>query len=182
LSKGKKWEKKIMKNNNEIVFKSMVSSWIAGLYWAILIFLIVMFIGVPLFTPMTFFGKSIFVITFFIVFLIILYILFRAYRLSFIISKDRLLINGLFKNHDIMFSDINEVKKIPIPFGFRLFGASFLGGRFYLPGIGNATVAMSNFDDGVLVSTKKGYNFVITPKNPMEFIDNMKNHVKNEKM
>ncbi|PNX49828.1 MAG: hypothetical protein BV457_00380 [Thermoplasmata archaeon M9B1D] len=171
-----------MENNNEIVFKSVVSSWIAGLYWAILIFLVVMFIGVPLFTPMTFFEKSIFVLVFIIVFLIILYTLFRAYRLSFIISKDRLLITGLLKNHEIMFSDIKDVKKVPIPFGFRLFGASFLGGRFYLPGVGNATVAMSNFDDGVLVSTKKGYTFVITPKNPMEFIDDMKNRVKNEKM
>jgi len=37
---------------------------------------------------------------------------------------------------------------------------------------------MSNFDDGVLISTKKGYNFVITPLNPMKFIDDMKKHVK----
>ena len=171
-----------MKNDNEMVFKSKVSNWIAGLYWAILIFLAVIFIGIPLFASMTFFEKSIFVIAFFIVFLIIVYTLFKAYRLSFIISRDRLIIDGLLKKHNIVFSDIKEVKKVPIPFGFRLFGASFLGGRYYLPGIGNATVIMSNFDDGVLVSTKKGYNFVITPKNPMEFIDNMKNRVKNEKM
>jgi hypothetical protein len=171
-----------MKNNNEIVFKSTVSSWIAGLYWAILIFLVVMFIGIPLLAPMVFFDKIIFIITFFIVFLIIIFILFRAYKLSFIISKDSLTIGGLLKKHDIMFSDIKEIKKVPIPFGFRLFGASFLGGRYYLPGVGNATVAMSNFDDGVLISTKKGYNFVITPSNPMKFIDDMKNRVKNEKM
>lgn len=167
-----------MKNNNDVVFKSKVSSWIAGLYWAILIFLVIMFIGVPFFAPMTFFNKINFVIVFFIVFLIILYTLFRAYRLSFIISKDRLLIGGLLKKHNIMFSDIKEVKKVPIPFGFRLFGASFLGGRYYLPGVGNATVAMSNFDDGVLISTKKGYNFVITPLNPMKFIDDIKKHIK----
>ena len=167
---------------NNIDFKSRVSKWIAGLYWTILIFLAIMFIGIPIFAPMTFFNKIIFVIAFFIVFLIIVFTLFRAYRLSFVISKDRLLIGGLLKKHEIMFSDIKEVKKVPIPFGFRLFGASFFGGRYYLPGVGNATVAMSNFDDGVLISTKKGYNFVITPKNPMEFIDNMKNRVKNEKM
>ena len=167
-----------MKINNDFVFKSKVSNWIAGLYWAILIFLAIMFIGIPLLAPMTFFDKIIFVISFFIVFLIIVFTLFRAYRLSFVISKDRLLIGGLLKKHEIMFSEIKEVKKVPIPFGFRLFGASFLGGRYYLPGVGNATVAMSNFDDGVLVSTKRGYNFVITPLDPLKFIDNMKKHIK----
>ena len=167
-----------MKNKNDIIFKSKVSNWIAGLYWAILIFLAVMFIGIPLFASMTFFDKIIFVIAFFIVFLIIVFTLFRAYRLSFVISKDRLLIGGLLKKHEIMFSDIKDVKKVPIPFGFRLFGASFLGGRYYLPGVGNATVAMSNFDDGVLISTKKGYNYVITPINPLKFIDDMKKHIK----
>jgi len=167
-----------MKNKNDIIFKSKVSNWIAGLYWAILIFLAVMFIGIPLFASMTFFDKIIFVIAFFIVFLIIVFTLFRAYRLSFVISKDKLLIGGLLKKHEIMFSDIKDVKKVPIPFGFRLFGASFLGGRYYLPGVGNATVAMSNFDDGVLISTKKGYNYVFTPINPLKFIDDMKKHIK----
>ena len=163
---------------NNIVFKSRVSKWIAGLYWTILIFLAIMFIGIPLLAPMTLFDKIIFVIAFFIVFLIIVFTLFRAYRFSFVISNDRLLIGGLLKKHEIMFSDIKDVKKVPIPFGFRLFGASFLGGRYYLPGVGNATVAMSNFDDGVLVSTKKGYNYVITPINPLKFIDDMKKHIK----
>ena len=167
-----------MKNKNDIIFKSKVSNWIAGLYWTILIFLAIMFIGIPLLAPMTFFDKIIFVIAFFIVFLIIVFTLFRAYRLSFVISKDRLLIGGLLKKHEIMFSDIKDVKKVPIPFGFRLYGASFLGGRYYLPGVGNATVAMSNFDDGVLVSTKKGYNYVLTPINPLKFIDDMKKHIK----
>ena len=167
-----------MNNENDNVFKSKMSKWIAGLYWSILIFLAVMFIGVPIISPMAFFEKSIFFITFFIVLLIIGFTLFRAYRLSFIISKDRLLIGGLFKNYNILFSDIKDIKKVPIPFGFRLFGASFLGGRYYLPGIGNATVAMSNFNDGVLVSTKKGNYFVITPLNPMQFIKNLKNRIK----
>jgi len=163
---------------NDVVFKSKVSRWIAGLYWAILIFLAAMFIGIPLLAPMTIFNKIIFVIVFFVVFLIIIFTLFRAYRLSFIISKDRLLIDGLLKKHEITFSEIKKVQKVPIPFGFRLYGASFLGGRYYLPGVGNATVAMSNFDDGVLISTKKGYNFVITPSNPSKFIDDMKKYIK----
>ena len=167
-----------MKNNNDIVFKSRVSRWIAGFYCAILIFLGVMCIGVPFFTSMTFYNKIIYVTVFSIVFLIIFYTLFRAYKLMFVITKDGVLINGLLKKYKIIFSDVKEVKKVPIPLGFRLFGASFIGGRYYLPGVGNATVAMSNFDDGVLISTKGGYHYVITPIHPMRFIDDMKNHVK----
>lgn len=167
-----------MKQKNELSFSSKVSKWIAGLYWVTLIFLIILFIGIPFTTPMTFFEKSIFLILFFIIILIIFYTIFRGYRLNFIISNDRVIISGLLKKHEIMYSDIKEVQKIPIPFGFRLFGASFLGGRYYFPGVGNAIVAMSNFDDGVLISTKKGYNFVITPSDPLRFINLIKKRMK----
>jgi hypothetical protein len=163
-----------MNNDNNVVFRSKVSRWIAGLYWGTLIFLAVMFIGISLFTPMDYFADVILFVTFFFIFVIILFTLYRAYRLNFIISKDTLFIQGLVKKHEIVLSEITDVRKVPIPFGFRLFGASFLGGRYYLPGVGNATVAMSNFDDGVLISTKKGYNYVITPLNPMKFIDDIK--------
>jgi hypothetical protein len=166
-----------MKNNKDILFKSKVSNWIAGLYWSILIFLVIMFIGVPFLSPMTFVEKNIFVINFLIIFLIIGFTLFKAYRLHFIISKKSLIISGLLKNHTILFSDINEVTKVPIPFGFRLFGASFLGGKYYFPGIGNAWVAMSNFDDGVMITTKLKKNYVITPKNPTKFIKLIKEEI-----
>jgi hypothetical protein len=167
-----------MERKDDIVFKSRVSHWIAGLYWAILIFLCIMFIGIPLATPMPLVETSIFVITFLVVLFVIVFILFRAYHLSFVIANDSLMIGGLLKKHELLFSDIKEVGKIPIPFGFRLFGASFLGGRYYFPGVGNATVAMSNFDDGVLVTTKKGYNFVVTPLQPLKFIDTLKKKIK----
>jgi hypothetical protein len=167
-----------MKINNEKIFKSKISKWIAGLYFATLVFLVIMLIGIPLIAPMTFFEKSVFVIIFFVIILIIAFITFKAYKLSFIISTDSFIINGILKKHNIIFSDIKEIKKIPIPFGFRLFGASFLGGKYYFPGIGKASVAMSNFDDGVLITTKKENNFIITPKNPLRFIDDLKKEIK----
>ena len=169
---------KKMNIDNDIIFKSKVSKWIAGLYLAILIFLVIMFIGMPFVAPMTFLEKIIFITIYFIVFLVIIFTLYRAYRLIFIISKDRLVIGGLLKKHIIMFSDIKEVKKTVIPLGFRLFGASLLGGRYYFPGVGNASVAMSNFDDGVLITTKEGYNFLITPMEPLRFIDILKDEIK----
>jgi hypothetical protein len=163
------------KNNN--IYRSKVSKWIAGFYFVILLYLLIMLIGIPLFTSMTAFEKSVFIGMFLIITIMISFIIFRAYRLNFIISKDSVVIDGLFKKHKIMISDIKEVKKIPIPFGFRLFGASFLGGRYYIPGIGKASIAMSNFDDGVLIITKRKNNFIITPKNPLKFLDYLKREI-----
>jgi hypothetical protein len=51
----------------------------------------------------------------------------------------------------------------------RLFGASFYGGYYYFPSIGKTFVVMTNFNDGVLIKTKKG-NYVITPSRPGDFI------------
>jgi hypothetical protein len=164
--------------DNNKIFKSKVSKWIAGFYFVILLYLLTMLIGIPLFTSMTAFEKSIFIVMFLIITIMISFIIFRAYRLNFIISKDKFMINGLIKKHEIMFSDIKQVKKIPIPFGFRLFGSSFLGGIYYFPGIGKASVIMSNFNDGVLITTKKDNNFIITPKNPLNFIDSLRREIK----
>lgn len=167
-----------MNSNNDIIFKSKVSKWIAGLYLVIMIFLVIMFLVIPFVVPMTFLEKIIFVTIYVIIFLIFIFTLYRAYRLIFIISKDKLIIGGLVKKHVIMYSDIKEVKKTLIPLGFRLFGASLLGGRYYFPGVGNASVAMSNFDDGVLITTKNGYNFLITPMEPLRFIDSLNDEIK----
>ena len=167
-----------MNSNNDIIFKSKVSKWIAGLYLVIMIFLVIMFLVIPFVVPMTFLEKIIFVTIYVIIFLIFIFTLYRAYRLIFIISKDKLIIGCLVKKHVIMYSDIKEVKKTLIPLGFRLFGASLLGGRYYFPGVGNASVAMSNFDDGVLITTKNGYNFLITPMEPLRFIDSLNDEIK----
>lgn len=43
-----------------------------------------------------------------------------------------------------------------------------------MPGIGKAWVTMGNFQDGVLISTKKGKHYVITPQEPLKFIETVK--------
>ncbi len=167
-----------MNSDNDIIFKSRVSKWITGLYIGILIFLFMMFIGMPFIAPMVFFEIIVFVAVYFIIIVVFVFTLYKAYRLVFIISKDQLIIVGLLKKHNIIFSDIKDVKKFPIPLGFRIFGASLLGGRYYFPGVGHASVAMSNFNDGVLVTTKNNYNFLITPMEPLRFIDSLKDRIK----
>jgi hypothetical protein len=154
----------------EAVFGSRMSGWIAGLYWGILIFLGAVLIGVPLLAGMTLLEGSIFSVVFAFIIIIFICILASAYRMSFVIAKDEIIIRGVFRTSRIRKNEIKSVQKTPIPTGFRLFGASFLGGWYYLPGIGTAWVAMTNFSDGVLITTKQGKHFVITPVNPEKFI------------
>jgi len=133
---------------------------------------------VPVMAGMKYIENTLFVTAFFgvfsVVIIVIAFTIKRAYGMKFSLTKDRLVIHGIFKKNVIKRSDIVSVEKVPIPFGFRLFGASFLGGWYYLPGIGKAWVTMGNFRDGVLITTREKSHYVITPRNPMEFIRKLK--------
>lgn len=159
-----------MNDVNDIIFKSRFSKWIAGMYWIVLASQIIILFGIPLTVPMTFVVKGLFVFIFTCISIMFVYLIWKGYTMEFIISKKQIIIYGLLRKISIDISNVENIKKIPIPFGFRLFGAQFLGGVYYFPGIGNASVTMNNFDDGVLITTKQKKNYVITPQNPQDFI------------
>ena len=92
-----------------------------------------------------------------------------------LVIKASVLIGG---TKTIPLETIESVERTHIPFGFRIFGASFYGGYYYLPGIGSAFLVMTNFKDGVLVKSKQG-TYVITPRNPEKFMGMVKNAEKN---
>lgn len=155
---------------NETRFETRLSKWIAGMYWGILVFLVVLLVTMPLVTTMSYYELLAFVGLFICILVLFVFILFRAYTMQYIVTADKVVIRGLFRTRDIPLSTLESVRKVPIPFGFRLLGSSFLGGWYYLPGIGRAWVAMTNFEDGVLLTTKKGKHFVVTPEKPQDFI------------
>ena len=78
----------------------------------------------------------------------------------------------------ISLDTIESAERTLIPFGIRLFGASGYGGYYYFPNIGRAFVVITNFKDGVLIKAKQG-SYLITPKNPEEFIESIKKMRKN---
>jgi len=152
------------------VYRPRFSRWIMGMYWAILIIFAMIVAFSLLFSDMATPVFAILAVTFSAVTLLIAFIMLRAYRMKFAVTPTHVIINGVFRRSVIKRSDIKAIEKTPIPFGFRLFGASFLGGLYYLPGIGRAWVSMGNFNDGVLITTKQGNHYVITPQKPLEFI------------
>lgn len=124
---------------------------------------------------MSIWERNLLTIVFFIIAIIFIWIFKRAYNMEFKISQGKLTIRGVFKTHNIPLTDIEKCGRSPIPFGIRIFGASGLGGWYYLPGIGRTWVSMGNFSDGVLIITKNQKRFVITPMNPDKFVNEIKN-------
>lgn len=145
------------------------------LYWGILAFLLIMLIGVPFFArdDMKSNERLLFYIVFTLLFIWFCWIIFKVYNMNYELVNDRLIIHGAFNTNTIHIHNIEEIKLSAIPFGIRLFGGSFVGGRYYLPGIGKAWVAMTNFKDGVLITTRDQENYVITPANPKQFIEDI---------
>ncbi len=153
-----------------LVFKPRLSRWIMGMYWLIVISFFAMLIGIPLMGDMGPFAYTLFVSVFSMVIIILVFVIMKAHRMKFTVTQTQIIISGVFRKNVIEKSDIQTIEKTPIPFGFRLFGASFLGGLYYLPGIGKAWVSMGNFEDGILITTKQKKHYIITPQKPLNFI------------
>jgi hypothetical protein len=146
---------------------------IVGLYLATIVFLSVLgifFLYASLYTPMGSQGLWA-LIAVLLVEGVMIILLTSIYRTRYIITEDRLIIKTsrlIGGSKEILLKGIESVEGSLIPFGIRLFGASFHGGYYYIPSIGRAFVAITNFKDGLLVKTREG-NYLITPKDPEEF-------------
>jgi hypothetical protein len=87
-----------------------------------------------------------------------------------LVVKASMLVGGTQR---VPLKTIKSVQRTLIPFGLRLFGASFYGGYYYFPSVGRVFMIMTNFKDGVLIKAERE-NYVITPKDPDNFIEEIK--------
>jgi hypothetical protein len=157
-----------------LVNKPRVSKVIAGTYMVFVFFiavLIVFFAYASFFTPMGIMGLAAVAVSIFVE-VIMLLILDSIHRTRYVLTNDELLIRAtrlIGGSKRIHLRDVEHVEKTLIPFGIRLFGASFHGGYYQIPGLGRAYMIMTNFEDGVLIKTKYG-NYIITPEKPEDFM------------
>jgi len=103
--------------------------------------------------------------------LIMVLILVSLYRTRYILTDEELIIKTTILiggSKTISLKTMGSVEKTLVPFGVKLFGASFHGGYYHIPGLGRAFLTITNFKDGLLIKTDRR-NFVITPSNPLEF-------------
>ena len=132
--------------------------------------LIIFFLYAGFFTPM---GTSGFAaaIGVSVIEIIMLLILRSLYTTRYVLTDRELAIRTtkLIGGSKIISLDSMEtIEKTLIPFGIRLFGASFHGGYYKIPSIGRAFLAITNYNDGLLIKSKKG-KYIITPKDPLTF-------------
>lgn len=102
---------------------------------------------------------------------ILILILRSLYETRYILTDEELLIKTtklIGGEKRIPLDMVESVEKTFIPFGIRLFGASFHGGYYKIPGLGTAFLAITNFDDGLLIKTKHR-NYIITPRASVDF-------------
>jgi hypothetical protein len=79
-------------------------------------------------------------------------------------------------NKRIPLEEIELVERTLIPIGLKLWGASFHGGFYRIPGLGKAFLAITNMGDGVLIRTQS-MNYIISPSEPDDFIDSLRSRM-----
>ena len=89
------------------------------------------------------------------------------------IKDGRLISSAPLVKIDVRLDEIKEIKRTMVPFHIRV-GVSFYCGWFYLFGVGWTTAIITNLNDGVLIKTKDGNNYLITPSSPDIFITQLK--------
>lgn len=166
----------------EIVNKPEVSRFVAWLYAGMTIFiavLIAFFTYAGLYTPMGTIG-IVAVAILVVIETVILSILASICRTRYILKDEELVIKAsrlIGGSKRIPLKTIKSLKRTLIPYDFRIFGASLYGGHYYLPGLGRAFMTITNFNDGLLIKAERG-NYVITPKNPESFKENVNRMLK----
>ena len=145
-------------------------AWLYGIVLVFILLLVLLFSYAAFFTPLGVGGMIASLVLAFVG-TVILLILLSLYRTRYILTerdliiKTSMLIGG---GKTIALSDVKTVEKVMIPFGIRLFGASFHGGYYYVPNLGKAFLSITNFKDGLLIKTDEK-NYIITPSDPTEF-------------
>lgn len=162
-----------------MVNQPRVSRFIAGTYIAFAVFiaaLVAFFAYASSFTAMGIVVLASIAAVLVFAEIIMLLILVSIHRTKYILTDEELIIKTtklIGGGKHIYLKDVVSIERALIPFAIRLFGASFHGGHYYIPRLGRAFMVITNFDDGVLIMTKHE-NYIITPKNPENFIESMK--------
>ena len=166
-----------------IINKPEVSKTIVLMYKVLVIFIIavtVFFFYAALFTPMGIIGIVALSVSV-LAAVIMLLILASLYRTRYILTDQELIVNTtklIGGGKTIPLKTVKSVEKTMIPFGVKLFGASFHGGYYHIPSLGRTFLCITNFNDGLLINTSHR-NYIITPSSPLNFKETIEEKIKN---
>lgn len=156
-----------------IINEPEVSKAVAWSYGVMALFIatvIAFFVYAGFFTPLGATGLVASIASAFVEFIMLL-ILRSLFKTRYVLTDEELVIETtklIGGGKRIPLDSIESMEQTLIPFGIRLFGASFHGGYYHIPSLGKAYLAITNLKDGLLVRTRQG-NYIITPKSPLGF-------------
>ena len=104
---------------------------------------------------------------------LILTITIGLYRTRYTIKDSLLYSWSPFMTIKLKIENIKKVEKTMVPIHFRV-GASLYSGYFYVPNLGWVGSIITNLRDAILITTKKGKYYMITPSNPEKFMKLLK--------
>ncbi len=152
-----------------------ISNWIGGGYVFLAAFIIALYVTMLLLLPFpNLYASLVFNAVMIVVSISICAIAASIYGTAYRIEKGGLHSWAPFAVIDIRLKDIAKAGRTMIPFSFKGFGASAYCGWFYIPTVGWTRVIITNLSDGVLIRTKDGKNYLVTPSNPKGFIKALK--------
>ncbi len=156
----------------QIINKPYKSKWIGGLYIVFTIIIALFYLWLYLVAELYLATSSAQVVingVMLFVILMLLTLTISFYNIKYKIKDGLLTSWSPFVFIKIRLKDIKNVEKIFYPFNFRV-GASFYSGFFYVPNLGWVRSIITNLKDTVLITTKDGKHFMITPSNPKRFM------------
>jgi len=160
----------------ETVNSPYKSHWIGGMYISMTVLIALIYLIVYLFTELyqaPCFIKAIFSVVMIFGFLIMLITTTGFYTTKYKIKDGVLYSWSPFVVIKLKLKDIKNIEKIMVPFHIRV-GASLYCGVFYVPNLGWVKSIITNLRDAILITTKKGKYYMITPSNPKKFMKLLK--------
>ena len=158
----------------DIVNKPYKSRWIGGFYAIMTIFIAVLYLIIYLLAiNEAYLSKVILGSIMMLVFLLLLVITIGFFTTKYRIRDGMLYSWSPFVSINIKLKDIKTVEKILVPIYIRI-GASFYSGFFYVPSLGWVRSIITNLRDAILITTKNGRYYMITPSNPKKFMKLLK--------
>jgi len=169
-------------NNVEIVNKPRVSKSILRTYQALNVLtalLIVFFVYLAFFTPagIVMLGASFVLLT--LILPLFIMVIKSLNNTKYVLLDEVILIDTspiIGGSKRVQYDEIESVERTLIPLGFKLWGVSFHGGYYRIPGLGSAFLAITNMVDGVLIRTKS-MNYIISPREPNMFIETLRSRI-----
>lgn len=161
----------------EIINKPYKSRWIGGLYISLTILITLIYLSIYLFADgayrTSYFLQIVVNSVMVFVFSLMLIIVISFYTTKYKISDGILTSWSPFVRIKLKLKDVKKIEKIMFPFHIRV-GASFYCGLFYVPNVGWVRSIITNLRDVILITTKDGKYFMITPSNPEKFMKMLK--------